>query len=98
MNHRPDENVVQKRSRLETIHLILELALKGILKTHIMYRANLSHQQLNKYMNLLLEHQLLQRQQKLYVTTETGRAFIHTFHEIQAIMGERPMTPEPTAV
>jgi predicted transcriptional regulator len=84
----------RKRSRLETINTILELARTGILKTHIMYRANLSHQQLNKYVNLLLKHQLLTRQQRHYVTTTRGRAFINAFHEIQAIMGEQPTLSE----
>ena len=89
--------MMRKRSRLEMMHIILELALAGILKTHVMYRANLSHQQLNKYLDLLLEHKLLQRQQKHYVTTTQGRAFVVTFHEIQAIMGETPTTMQPAS-
>jgi predicted transcriptional regulator len=70
------------------IHIILELARHGILKTHIMYRANLSHQQLIKFLKLLLAHQLLRREHNVYVTTAHGRAFIDAFHEIQAILGE----------
>jgi predicted transcriptional regulator len=53
-----------------------------------MYRANLSHQQLTKFLELLLNHQLLTRDQQLFVTTARGRAFIDAFHEIQAILGE----------
>jgi predicted transcriptional regulator len=70
------------------IHIILELACSGILKTHIMYRANLSHQQLTKFLKLLLRQQLLTNDQKMLLTTARGRAFIDSFHEIQEILDE----------
>ncbi|MHA2403909.1 MAG: winged helix-turn-helix domain-containing protein [Candidatus Kariarchaeaceae archaeon] len=70
------------------MHIILELALSGIRKTHIMYRANLSHQQLNKFLDLICNHQLLRRDMTLYMTTARGRAFIKSFHEIQEILDE----------
>ena len=78
----------RKRSRLETIYTILTLALSGIRKTHIMYRANLSHQQLNKYLNLLLEKELLDIQESRYFTTERGHAFRTTFEDLQSILSE----------
>ena len=70
------------------IHIILELARNGILKTHIMYRANLSYQQLEKFLELLCNHQLLAQEEESYVTTQRGQVFINSFHEIQAILGE----------
>ena len=57
-----------------------------------MYRANLSHQQLTKFLELLLNYHLLTRDQHLFVTTARGRAFTETFHEIQAILGETSET------
>lgn len=78
----------RKRSRLETIYTILTLALSGIRKTHIMYRANLSHQQLNKYLNLLLEKELLEIQENRYFTTQRGHAFRTTFEDLQIILSE----------
>jgi predicted transcriptional regulator len=57
-----------------------------------MYRANLSHQQLVKYLDLLLTHQLLTKQEELYETTLQGKAFINTYREIQVIMGETSTT------
>jgi predicted transcriptional regulator len=57
-----------------------------------MYRANLSHRQLVKYLDLLLDHRLLAQLNKRYVTTEQGHEFIIAFREIQAILGETPTT------
>ena len=82
------ERMDRKRSRLETIYTILTLALSGIRKTHIMYRANLSHQQLNKYLNLLLEKQLIEIQENRYFTTQRGYAFRTTFEDLQSILRE----------
>lgn len=78
----------QKRSRLETIHVILTLSVEGIKKTHIMYRANLSHLQLEKYLEVLVSKQFLEKKNEFYVTTSLGLAFIEKFKEIQSLMGE----------
>ena len=84
-----DGKLNRKRSRLETIYKILLLSQQGIRKTHIMYQANLSHQQLVKYLEVLLTKQLLSAKNGLYFTTDQGVAFIQKFHEIQSIMGEQ---------
>ncbi|MCW4039891.1 MAG: winged helix-turn-helix domain-containing protein [Candidatus Bathyarchaeota archaeon] len=78
----------RKRSRLETIYTILTLSQQGIRKTHIMYRANLSHQQLVKYLEVLTTKNLLAEKEGLFVTTNQGLAFIDKFQEIQNIMDE----------
>jgi predicted transcriptional regulator len=83
-----DGKLNRKRSRLETIYKILLLSQQGIRKTHIMYQANLSHQQLVKYLEVLLTKQLLSVKNGLYFTTDQGAAFIQKFNEIQSIMGE----------
>ena len=87
--------MMRKRSRLEMMHIILELALTGIRKTHIMYRANLSHEQLMKFLENLVNTQLVKQEESLYVTTARGRDFIDTFHEIQTILGEKPSPHVP---
>lgn len=79
----------QKRSRLETIYVILALSTEGIRKTHIMYRANLSHLQLEKYLEALIDKQLLKKENDFYVTTSQGIEFIEKFKEIQSLMGEK---------
>ena len=43
-----------RRSRLETLFVILTISIKRIRKTHIMYIANLSHQQLEKFLGVLI--------------------------------------------
>jgi predicted transcriptional regulator len=80
--------LLRQRSRFETINLILTLALEEVQKTHILYRANLSHRQLIKYLDLLLDHRLLAQLNNRYVTTAQGHEFIIAFREIQAILDE----------
>jgi len=78
----------QKRNRFETMDTILKLCVKGSKKTHIMYRANLSHQQLEKYLAILLERNLLAIEQGIYVTTPRGMVFIEKFKELRGFMNE----------
>ncbi len=83
-----DGKLNRKRSRLETIYTILTLSRQGIRKTHIMYRANLSHQQLVKYLEVLTTKHLLAEKDGAFITTDQGTAFIEKFQEIQNIMDE----------
>ncbi len=53
-----------------------------------MYRANLSHQQLVKYLEVLTTKNLLAEKEGLFITTNQGLAFIDKFQEIQNIMDE----------
>jgi len=53
-----------------------------------MYRANLSHQQLIKYLKVLTTKKMLAEKDGLYLTTDQGTAFIDKFQEIQSIMDE----------
>lgn len=70
------------------MNVILKLATKGCKKTHIMYQANLSHSQLNKYLRILEERRLIKETVQGYVTTKVGREFIKKFQEIEDLMGE----------
>jgi predicted transcriptional regulator len=56
------------RTRVEILGSILKVAGGGTLKTHIMYKANLSHRQLEKYLTFLEDKGLLMR----FVDEETG--------------------------
>ena len=78
----------QKRSRLETMDVILAISVNGIKKTHIMYRANLSHIQLEKYLKILISAHLLTRKDDYYVTTSQGLEYLKKFKEIQSLMEE----------
>ena len=78
----------QKRSRLETVNVILSLSTNGIKKTHIMYKANMSHGQLEKYLEMLVSKGLLEKLAEFYNTTEKGLEFIKDFKKIQYLMEE----------
>ena len=59
---------------------IVSLAKKGTSKTHIMFRANLSFTQLNQYISLLSETQLLEKLsldgKEIYKATRKGLEFM----------------------
>lgn len=77
-----------RRGRLETMSEILNIARGGSKKTHIMYRANLSHSQLEKYLGILMDRELLEIEEGLFVITDKGKDFIKKFSEIQSILRE----------
>jgi predicted transcriptional regulator len=58
------------RTKVEIFGSILKVAGNGSLKTHIMYRANLSHRQLEKYLDFLEKKGLLMQ----FVDERTGTA------------------------
>jgi len=49
------------RTRVEILANILQVASNRTLKTHIMYRANLSHRQLEKYLSFLETNGMLEQ-------------------------------------
>ena len=57
LEHKPDVN----RTRVEILANILQVASSRTLKTHIMYRANLSHRQLEKYLSFLESNGMLEQ-------------------------------------
>jgi predicted transcriptional regulator len=70
-----------KRERGEIVTAILEGALGGAKKTHIMHRANLNHRMVDKYIQMLLDAGLIAKcndpdRGVLYKTTEKGRDFL----------------------
>ena len=78
-----------KRNRLETLCTILTISVKGIKKTHILYKANLSHIQLEKFLEVLLSKELLIKEKDgLYYTTGKGQSFIEECEKIQSMLGE----------
>jgi predicted transcriptional regulator len=88
----------KKRSRFETMYAILRLCSKGLKKTHIMYRANLSHQQLEKYLEILMGRDLLAIKEGNYVTTPRGMIFMQKYNELTGFMNQdnsRPQVYQP---
>jgi predicted transcriptional regulator len=76
------------RNRLETLYIILTIAISGVKKTHILYGANLSHSQLNKFLDILINKELIMKKNDSYITTNKGQNFIKEFERIQSLMGE----------
>ena len=72
---------------------MLEIAKGGALKTHILYKANLSFEQLNEYLPLLLETGLLENTNKgektVYKTTAKGLRYIQGHNDITALLTEK---------
>jgi predicted transcriptional regulator len=78
---------------------ILSIAATGKTKTCILHKCNLSYRQLQAYLDLLLDKQLLRMElhesrsnpEKVFITTEKGRAFLRTYEKLRATM-ERKKT------
>jgi len=64
----------KKRTKYETLYDIFQIlkATDGEKKTHIMYKANMSYFQLNNYINMLIDKELVQEKSGLYFLTEKG--------------------------
>lgn len=80
------------RGRLEIMADILNISQAGIKKTHIMYRANLSYEQIVCYLEELqgrgLLEQRLAEDAAEYGTTERGRMFLEHFSNLSRLMSE----------
>ena len=82
--------VSSNRTRLEILASMLKVAHNGSLKTHIMYKANLSHRQLEKYLTFLMSNELLEKVSDLehisgqYRVTEKGTEFLKDYSSLYA--------------
>jgi predicted transcriptional regulator len=80
-----------KRDRLEIIQDILSVIQQksgGIKKTHILYKANLSHEMLNQYLEeLALKQFILEQKDKkdkiTYALTDKGHNFLQQYRVIK---------------
>ena len=77
-----------RRNRIDTLCDILTISTNGIKKTHILYRANLSYRQLEKFLEVLISKELLMKEFDSYKTTSKGVAFIEECAKIQSLLGE----------
>lgn len=81
---------VKRRDRLCVMAEILEIAKNGALKTHVLYRASLSFTQVNNYLRLMLEINLLkkvkQNDKNIYKTTGKGLDFLQRYHGLAELL------------
>jgi predicted transcriptional regulator len=80
----------KRRDKLYIIAEILEIAKDSVLKTQIMYRANLSFTQLNDYLRFMLKNELLekilQNDREVYKATKKGMIFLQSYREITELL------------
>ncbi len=76
------------RSRTEIVGSILDAANGGTTKTKIMYTAFLSYNQLNEYLSLLIENNLIEYLDgtNKFKTTEKGLFFLKMHNEIGELL------------
>jgi predicted transcriptional regulator len=87
----------KNRNRLAILANLLTVARNGSLKTHLMYKANLSYTMLKDYLQFLQDNQLVTEAKyedenvTLYKTTERGMKFLETYEALKelAAPGER---------
>ncbi len=76
------------RSRFEIMADILQRAVTGAKKTWLLYSANLSYSQHQKYISTLVELGLLSKMNGLYTTTKKGMDFITSYQTLTSLLGE----------
>ena len=82
----------RNRNRFQIIADILSIALNGTLKTHIMYKANLSFAQLALYLNFLTGNGMLQCRQDerknstIFKTSLAGSDFLAKYESLNALV------------
>jgi predicted transcriptional regulator len=87
---------------MEILASILHVADRGTLKTHIMYKANLSHRQLEKYMTFLQDEGLLtefideETGTSMYKVTERGIEFLKEYTHLSSYFGQRTPQSNPS--
>ena len=74
---------------------VLSLATSGIKKTRVMYRANLSYEQVHLYLGELIGKRLIAQDVAspdgvVYRTTEKGREFLLYYTHLAEFLEERP--------
>ena len=85
-----NNDLERRRDRLHIIAEILQVTLEGALKTQVMYKANLSFAQLNQYLSLLLDLDLLElkksSERAVYKTTVKGMSFLESYEQILELL------------
>ena len=81
------------RSRTEIVSSILDAANGGTTKTKIMYIAFLSYNQLNEYLSILIENNLIEYLDgtKTFKTTEKGLNYLKMYNEIGELLQQTTM-------
>jgi predicted transcriptional regulator len=83
------------RGKIQIMGDVLALATAGIKKTHIMYRANMSYEQVLLYLSELIEKRFIAQDDSqdgvVYRTTDKGREFLIYYNRLTEFL-EEPKT------
>lgn len=79
-----------RRSRIDIVVEVLEVARNGVNKTAIVYRTNLNFKLANKYLSLLKKQGLLVNDSDKFITTDKGKTFLEQAKEL-TLQLETPM-------
>jgi predicted transcriptional regulator len=86
----PPREKLGNRSRVDILATILDVAHNGALKTHIMYKANLSHRQLEKYLAYLIDQGMVVKtrdelyNRTVYQVADKGIEFLKDYSRLSA--------------
>jgi predicted transcriptional regulator len=87
----------QEKNRISTevIDSILRSLGEGSTRTKIMYSAYLSFSQVNTYLSLLIEKDLIlyEPETRLYKVTRRGMLFVESLEEVRITLGETEKGP-----
>lgn len=87
-----------RRSSVEIVGEILSLNLRSASKTNIMYRVNMSHEQVGMYLSTLEERGHLRRFEEAgrvrYQTTERGQQLLQHIASVVQELGLEPQQDE----
>ena len=78
----------RNRGALDIVNSILKACVSGALKTHILYKCNLSSRQVGQYLEFLLKQGLLARRvdnmlsREIYTATPRGRHFVALYEDL----------------
>jgi predicted transcriptional regulator len=85
-----ETNNENNRGKIEIMADVVYLSTSGIKKTHIMYKANLSYDQINRYLRELLKLTFIEiaidEGTVIYRATEKGRLFLHHYYMMRKTM------------
>ena len=86
------------RGKIQIMGDVLALGTSGIRKTHIMYKANLSYEQVHLYLGELIGKRLIAQNVSpdgvMYRTTEKGREFLLYYTRLVEFLEEEEQEPE----
>ena len=86
------------RGKIQIMGDVLALGTSGIRKTHIMYKANLSYEQVHLYLGELIGKRLIAQDVTpdgvIYRTTEKGREFLLYYTRLVEFLEEEKQEPE----